>query len=348
MILFVNICGCQKTPAGVRKGMDNYLDNRDKLSADIRYINVCDLKNERISNCKVKNNNLILPKDVYVTNIDDVYLLEGFYNKLQDTGLVMKSLGLADSGKWTKESEGAYDIYVNDSISKIYVAFSSRGELSYIYEPEDDWVDDVSKRDIKIYGNEESSLRDDLLKKTADIYDQVRFTKKFEVIPEKISHSKVKGNQLKEYNYLLEYKGLPLSSFSMDDRKNELFYITNYFKVMYYEDGTVKRIALRNPFEIRKEKKQNKVVSLQSAVDLVSKKLSGFGKVKISEIRLEYAVYKKYGNSTKVKARPVYTFRVRTTEKNEKDAFAYFSIRVDMVTGKITDDLGVNGLKIAK
>lgn len=346
-VVLTLVSGCSKTPAGVLKGMNEYRKNKE-ISADVKFKSIESLKKERIDKCKVNDGNLILPTKVCLDSIQNVYLLEGTYIELDDKELVMKRLGLSNNDKWQEEEEETYKIYINESIPNTYVGFTSRGDLSFAHNTNEDWIDDKKKDDV-LYGKKDISQSNEAMYQDAEkMFESIKFTDSFTLKPERIRYYKAGKKELKQYCWLLDYKGLPLSNYFVTDKKGTNFSLVNSYKALYYQDGSIKLIALVNPFKIEKENQQKKVVSLQSAVNLVSKKLSGFGKVKISEIRPEYAVYKKYGKNTKVKARPVYTFRVRTTEKNEKEEFAYFSIRVDMITGKITDNLGVNGLKIAK
>lgn len=100
----------------------------------------------------------------------------------------------------------------------------------------------------------------------------------------------------------------------------------------------------------------DKVIDFDSALKLAEEKLSGFNRLKVAEVRIEYVLkpiynpdkQSPYGEHITMEARPVYTFYIPCEHEennyeygiNEANGLVY--VNVDMLDGTVTDNFSVN------
>ena len=313
------------------------------------------VKKEETAKIKLKDENIVLPPNTNLNLINNVYTLQGKRTCIKNREKLLEIYNLPKNNKWKEYKESYYSLYEYTGLGREkYFGYTDIGEISYLEDYGKECKDGYET--VSIYpNNKDNNLPVGMsVEEIKDLieskYEKVRLHDYYDVDLETIAIKKIDNRTVLDVDCLMSYKGVPFSSYTyLYNKKNHVCAgELSYYTLRIDENKNVLSQVISDKFEITKSEKQKKVVSLESAANIVSNKLSGFKKVRISEIRAEYVISEIEGLNGVFQARPVYNFRVRSTRKDEKADDAYFNLRVDMVNGKLTDDMGMNGLKIAE
>lgn len=352
-VLMALICltSCEKVPQKVLDNQKNYKQNNQVAKSKVEYCTLDELKKTDIT--RIKYDNLKLPKEVYFDNIQGVYKIEGrvpegFLNKKKQ---ILSDFGLSETLELTKEEQLSVDEGLSYS-KDFYIGFNDAGVLSYMKENDENntfYDDCFSYYYLTQKKNRENKQFKKLIAQAEKDVKKDLWDSRIDFIPEYVSLS----NKDKKATVCgtFGYKGIGLFSlytYRMIKGKTSPSK-WDMVKCLYnMEEG----ISYEGYYQtagcvINKTHKINKVVSLKSAIRIVSDKLSGFSEVRIRDIYPSYLCVKKamskgwpYTSGKEVKFRPVYIFRVKHLEGNRKyDETGDLIFFVDMITGEYSDDL---------
>ena len=282
------LTSCKKAPEQVLDNKKNYNSNKQVSDFKIKYCTLNELKKTDIS--KIKYKNLDLPKEVYLDDIKGIYLFDGRVPKdyLKRKNQILSEFGLNKSVPLKKDIMRAEKALVYDSES--YLCFLESGEMSYLRDGNKELPSfDESNSDYYYLYNKKT--RKD--KKIIEILKQVEKDdkkglrdSKLDYIPKYIALEK-NGDSVYVHG-TFGYKGIGLlDSYTEKIIKKRISpakyeYINHIYEKK--DSFTLNHYYQTPGCEVLKTKKVNRIVSLESAVHIVSNKLSGFHKVGIMEI----------------------------------------------------------------
>ena len=169
------------------------------------------------------------------------------------------------------------------------------------------------------------------------------------------------GNDYVELFYQPMYKGVGLSYIThlMDPNVMGSIVIvamSSGLSVNIETPGTISTCVTQLNPDVVKEEMADKVIDFDSALKLAEEKLSGFNRLKVVEVRIEYVLkpiynpdkQSPYGEHITMEARPVYTFYIPCEHEENNyeygitEANGLVYVNVDMLDGTVTDNFSVN------
>lgn len=171
------------------------------------------------------------------------------------------------------------------------------------------------------------------------------------------------GNDYVGLFYQPMYKGVGLSylTYPMDNNISGggvvIVAMTSGVDLDVEKPDTVSDCVTQLNVDVESEDMADKVIDFNSALKLVEEKMSGFNRLNVVEVRIEYVLRPLYDPEKEsvedegiiMEARPVYSFLI--PNGYQEDDFSYsFSdeenglvyINVDMIDGTVTDDFAAN------
>ena len=372
------LSGCQEAPDQVKKNMNGYGESKQIDLEGVDYCSPQELKNVDIEDITYKPDNLELPSKIDFSDVEDVGVVyfkakEKFTDNRDEfadfigKGDVDWERSETAGGGWNfydKDSEGwiqdngtfgfwlgRYNQYVR---SDNYLKITNR-----VYLGREDCPDlvcnldgtSVSLKDV-IAGtdrwvNEFKYLKGDLTYKAKTVY--VR--------------TDDQGNDYVGLFYQPMYKGVGLSylTYPMDNNISGggvvIVAMTSGVDLDVEKPDTVSDCVTQLNVDVESEDMADKVIDFNSALKLVEEKMSGFNRLNVVEVRIEYVLRPLYDPEKEsvedegiiMEARPVYSFLI--PNGYQEDDFSYsFSdeenglvyINVDMIDGTVTDDFAAN------
>ena len=351
----LSLTSCKKAPMQVLENKNNYNQNKQVSDFEIKY---CDLKSlKRTDISRIRYDNLSLPKEICLDSIKGIYMINGRVPKdcLNNKKKVMDEFSLEESLQMKKEEMAGEKALTHQGES--YLCIMDSGLVSYIRNNNKELPEfDESNADFYYMNNKKdrnvSFVKEIIEQAKKDDKKSLR-PKNLEYIPKYVAVAKKDNQVLVQGTY--GYKGMELlNSYTVRKIKGHISPAKyEYINSIY---STNKEIVLEHYFqtsgcEIRDTKEVRKVVSLDSAIHIVSNKLSGFKKVNIREIVPVYMCLKEdtckefvYSAGKKLKFRPVYLFKIKSVDdKKSFEESTYVNLVVDMVTGEYFDDLAIRG-----
>lgn len=369
MLSTLVLSGCQETPEKVKDNMKEYGENKQLEDSEIIYCDVSELKD--INSYNISGNityegniDFSKIKDVSVLNlaIEEDYLNDKNKDKYTTLFNVDNSIyeemdaGNSDLGKSISyESDNKYlNIMENGGMAHMSRRVYDSADNTVIEKYNID-KDDVTDVTVQIEGGEVNIA--EVCNKVENWLDQ---NMTVEGIDYKISNVNVRelddNNDVKwlamcaEYEYegirLNNYTGLMVTE--NDDYTTDKL-ATNAATLIEYDgiDDVPCYFSRNYHFKLESAEKVDKIVSFESAVQILKEKLSGFGVFHISEIMPLYMLKltdKSEGPGKLIEARPAYTFLVMGESEDSplgiiKTNNCQHYFYVDMITGELTSDL---------
>lgn len=384
------ITGCQKTPDEVKKRMEQYGSHSKVETQDGQYIKPSKVTASQKEALQLKTQNLILPEEIHLGEWDKVYELslhymEDFSEKRKEIAKLFTRQDIA----WEYEANAESpmkddDFYIYDNGEDCVLCTSDNGFVSmncgsvyqYTYHSEEgngeytlfDRNDEKVLEQTLWNGKDASTVQaeaaymEQWMKEYWAGYEQPDFTYK-------VKNGMVYkdgGLELLSMKIQRYYEGVPFTSNGSEvaeDKEGKSYMartdagilvgLTGENKIEYFSN-LAGGLLVKDAVEV------DKVIDLATAIKLVEQELSGFKKLEVLDIVVQYDMFPKYqykapkgekkedcyGKGVKVFARPVYSFvlskDVGNIDKpdytiNESEWYGY--IDVDMQDGTIYCDL---------
>lgn len=380
------ITGCQKTPDEVKKRMEQYGDNSTLKVEDGQYINPSEITVSQEEALQTETQNLILPKEIHLGEVKQIYELsmnykDNFSEKREDIAKLFTRQNIAWEYEANEESlMKDDDFYFYDNGVNRYLAISDNGFASmicdsiyrYIYHSEESKgeymlfdINDEKVLEHKLWeGKDASTVQEEVMymeqwmKDNWTVYEPDFVYKVKDAMVYEDGGLELLSMMIQQY-----YKGVPFTCNGNEvvEDKEGLSYmvrtdagicvgLTEKNKLEYFSNQSGD-LLLKYVVEV------DTVIDLATAIKLVEKKLSGFKKLKVLDIVVQYDLFPEYqykaekgekkeshcGNGVRVHARPVYSFVLSKNVSesdyliNESEWYGY--IDVDMQDGTIYYDL---------
>lgn len=386
LIAMVFLAACQKMPDSVAEQQKHYGENPIIDDVELQYCTPEQLRKTQMSDITYVPDNMILPEQVDFSEIEEVSLLELTFYKdyISKRDEIAEFFGVSNPiwEDFTGVLHGDIaSIYENAQKSE-YLLVGDNGLLSLLKNRlYDDFSGEDSdtvlpKRVIRypdtVIGEDLCNLRQEKVA-VKDIVDWMEgYLEACPVLSHDFTY-RIQTVYIRELSdsadrvfalATLAYKGVKLDYFG-----GGIDFIDNYPKVgrmdAYVElemdsMGQVDEMLNNGQFLITSAESLGELVSLETAIQLVEKKLSGFQEMEIADIKALYALYPEYdykagteyyaapGNV--VRARPVYSFMIAYgqddsgTGVTEGNTFCY--VNVDMVSGEVTTNIEEKGFTL--
>lgn len=372
LVAFFILCllaGCQQTPNEVLDRMKNYGDGKQIEKSEEDYCSIEELKNAKMEDIEHTPDNLELPKQVDFSRIESIsnLTLKRYenYGTYKDDIAVM--LGVRNPSWIMEEGDSEWYEY-EDEERKIYLAVDENGEVIYIsndlYEDSENGENPPTIQRIYLNREEcpattckmkdEEILLPDLINHVDKWIDNnEHFQDEFDY-EAKTVFVKEKEDKTNRVSMVFQkmYKGVGLNYIAFGnggwDMKS-LPYTGAEIDITIDELGTPCFVGDETNLYIEKEEPIDEVLTFNSAVNLVEQKLSGFSKIKVCEIRVEYMIQAKMGENEEnntfmpgavFHTTPVYSFLIEFQEEYDDtlgimECNEYAYVNVDMTDGTI-------------
>lgn len=378
--------GCQKTPDEVKKRMEQYGDNSTVKVENGTYIKPSEITVSQEEALQTETQNLILPKEIHIGEVKQIYELsmnykDDFSEKREDIAKLFTGQNITWEYEANEESlMKDDDFYIYDNGVDCVLAISDNGFASmnrasiyqYTYHSEKSKgkymmfdINDEKVLEHKLWEEKDAStVQEEVMyieqwmKDNWKVYEPDFVYKVKDAMVYKDGGLELLSMMMQQY-----YKGVPLTCNGNDlvEDKEGLSYMART------DAGILVGLARKNTLEyfscltggllLKDAAEVDKVIDLTTAIKLVEQKLSGFKKLTVQDIVVQYDMFPKYqykaaegekkescyGNGVEVQARPVYSFVLSKNVSepdytiNESEWYGY--IDVDMQDGTIYYDL---------
>lgn len=365
-LICISVNSCKKAPEAVKNHIKNYGENSQMKKVENKYVEVEELRNIDLDSYKKRYENLQLPNYIDIAEISSICEMKGIYKDdyIKRRKELWNSFGLENIVK--VEKWDSLNVKGRNWYGNTYISGTNNGFFSYFNDIEKYSSLNADSEKYYLMRDEnvknETVVRDGMEISISDVvsdskkeYRSDLVSREFEFKPLYIEFKD--DNQTLSVEGSFSYKGIPFMSnyISAKMRGRELFKTGMSVDLDYKEGNKLVGYTSESMLTLTNKKHISKVLSLQSALDKVSKKLSGFNMVKIDEIKLVYCIiperneeHMEIEKGDKVTIIPAYNMMVRTNDKDADELNGYFNILVDMQTGEEIDDIGRNGLKPRK
>jgi hypothetical protein len=367
----LSLSGCQEAPQEVKDNMEKYGENNQEKDTDLTYCSIDELRSAKLADVTFDYSNLDIESEVDFSDVESVYIpemkyKEGYCN--EENIQQYTSLFGIDPDKLEAYEDPEYGAgfrYDSAADQKLFYLFDT-GYLQCVSGSEYDnfaadleqcydlTKDDISDVEVPL---EDGTFPLEQLVQTAQSWVE-------ENLPNpdmeyKITAAAIRTcpdeDGLKRVCLCAEYyyKGIPLNNYILqqatEDEEDsfstmlcvlELEYTNSTFPTWFYT--THGMCDLINATEL------DQVVDFESALSIVKKTLSGFGRMPFSDVRLTYMIIRNAEGDfagTSLTVRPVYIFLSPVSYDNDlgltvaKDTWYTYYFAVDMETGEYYTNL---------
>ncbi len=380
LILFIIFCvlflvlpaGCQQVPDEVKNRMENYGQGGQIKKTEVNYCTVEELRNASIEELDHVPGNLKLPKKVDFSGIESIGtpVLKRLEDYDENKDKIAELFGV-ENPEWDFVEGYAGDnptsnwyLYQGEDA---YLAVDENGEISYFDEQVYDEDERLHTVERVHFNREECPDMVCNLKS-----GQIPLSEMLEKIQEWVNGCEILQD---EFDYEIRtvcvkkkpdrthcvalsvqrmYKGVGLNYLAGNEDGGDhtmIPYVGSEVELNFVEPDKPYFLFNYAPVYIVEEEPVDEVIDFQSAVNLVEEKLSGFSKVKVCEIRIEYMIYAEKSENENdnrdregavLHAKPVYSFLIEfgkvddaaeTVGLLECDEYVY--VNVDMTDGTI-------------
>lgn len=341
------LTGCQQAPKEVVDQMEKYRDNPQAEEREITYCAPEELRDASLEDLEIIPENLLLPKAVDFSEIQDIGLLNlrfisGYVEQKEKIAEIFDIE--ASRLERSEENAGATLMY-DDEKEKQYLLVVDNGLFSYLgkscYEVEDLSEEESRKlydamKRLYLGAGDEADIEWTLAGETVSIEQQIEWAENWltdsGILSETFTYP-IRTIYLREFPNgkrrlsmmaQIRYHGVPLAyaggGVVWDGNIPYIGRIDNSITLDMDKPYEIGQCNNNGQFEVANYEKQEAVIDFPSAVQLVADELSGFQAVRIRKIEICYtlspqydytsedAAYGKAGN--KVETRPVYCFMI--------------------------------------
>ncbi len=343
------LAGCQQAPQEVREQMERYQKNEHTVEAELNYCTVKELNQASVDDLPTVPENLILPRTVDFSNIEDIGNLRlAFVEDFQKNKEALAEFFQVHPTEWQEskgELEGDDAVIYDNAEDKEYFWVMDNGTFAWssgeAYEKEamsEAELEELYENTTRLFrgagddmelsfilGDEEVWLKDQIRwaeeqLNQNDIFDDT-FT--YYVGTVYIRHFGENKNRLSLLAQI-QYHGVALDYFGGGIVEKGGIYrvgrMDNFVGMDMNRPNTILCCNNNGQFQVREYEKENKILDFPSAVSLVSKELSGFKAVTVREINVIYTLEPIYDYESgkeyyakagnEVRTRPVYSFMI--------------------------------------
>ncbi len=389
LILFIIFCvlflvlpvGCQQVPDEVKNRMENYGEGGQIKKTEVSYCTVEELRNASIEELDHVPGNLKLPKKVDFSGIESIenLVLKRPEDYDENKDKIAELFGVENpewdfvEGRILDYPSSNWYLYQGEDA---YLSVDENGVISYINEQvydEDEQLDTVER--IHLNREECPDMTYNLSSGQIPLPEMLEKTQEWvdgcEILQDEFDYElrtvcvKKRPDRTHRLALVVQrmYKGVGLNYLAGNgnidgSEYSTISYVNSEVDLNFVEPDKPYFLFNYAPVHIVEEESVNEVIDFQSAVNLVEEKLSGFGKVKVCEIRIEYMIYAEmsenendnkyreiYGEGAVLHTKPVYSFLIEFGEVNEAEetlgvfeSDEYVYVNVDMTDGTIITD----------
>ncbi|MBQ4530948.1 MAG: hypothetical protein IJA36_10130 [Lachnospiraceae bacterium] len=347
----LTLSACQAVPDEVKEAQKGYQDNKQIESAEVAYCNVEELEKSVEEALKLQPDNMILPKTVDFSQIEEVdtLTLEFQGDFLKNKEQVAEAFGCTGSD-WenvTIDTAGYETWSLDHNQEEYFINVGDNGFTAAILPNVYEGFFEEDKTQVKkVYrlGRTADMQEECVLSgETTTIAEQMEFVNNWFQNTWKWKEERLdyqvrtvilredeKNGEMLSMEVGKKYQGILLDNCGgeMDidtiNGETKLLNIGTGFYIAQTEKNTIDYFTSgQGAFDIKEAVKQETFIDLPSAVRLVEKELSGFQKVNISEIQIIYMLQPVYENENEsedysapgkqVKGTPVYRFYIDRT-----------------------------------
>ena len=384
LILFIIFCvlflvlpaGCQQVPDEVKNRMENYGQGGQIKKTEVNYCTVEELRNASIEELDHVPGNLKLPKKVDFSGIESIenLVLKRPEDYDENKDKIAELFGV-ENPEWSyidgvAENGIGSNWYLYQG-EDAYLAVDENGEISYVNEQvydEDERLRTVERIHLNYEACPDMTCNlssgkiplPEMLDKIQEWVDgcellQDEFDYELRTVCVK---KKPDRTDIVALSAQRMYKGVGLNYFALYDKVDDsdtLFYEGSWVDMNYAEIDEPYFLFNQSPVHIVEEEPVDEVIDFQSAVNLVEEELSGFSKIKVCEIRVEYMIIPQKSedndNNTEkegavLHTKPVYSFLIEFGEVDDAnetlgllESAEYVYVNVDMTDGTIITNL---------
>ena len=355
---------CRKAPKCVVNNMKEYGENGLIDEVKLKYVRIKDIKDSKMDNLMCKN--IVLENGLDLSEVNRVYDLKCVYGESKTDYEKIKTECFESPvlNNWKqvnselKGDEGSQLEYENKTLfvdKSGYIDWCSDAKfwsgasgIDAPYEVLDEKNIDLKKAYAMIGGKEElQKINARVIYLDAKLYDD------YDIKPHlyKVHLSRVKNNNVLSLLYELKYNGIPLdiytSKYKVINYTPKTIRTNNYCRAYIWEKGKIGLYSHDERIRIKQKKELKRILSFDSALEVVSRKFSGFSKIKVNEVKLVYLIepqkqrkgdyYAK--NGARVHLRPAYRFLIKKKRELSLEENMYYYINVDVQTGEIESNI---------
>ncbi|SFO30188.1 hypothetical protein SAMN04487831_11757 [Pseudobutyrivibrio sp. UC1225] len=372
MFLFTS---CMPVPEEVSANMDKYGENKYKEQISFEYCSVNDLKCMDIDDVISSDKNITYPDNVDFSKIKSIsegeFQFSQDYQKNDEYYRELFDFTEVSSEDFQGALNGDEALVYDDVIEKRYYSISDSGQLSYVVAP---YYDDTSWiniqngiEEINLFKDEYSDISINFKDESVTLNNELVFIdnylgnilidEDFDITPRKVYIRKdFEGNDLISVNAVFDYDGMILDFFGGGiGVDNNVYYVkemNEYINMDITDAGGISLISIPGILEIKDAEPVDKIIDLQTAVNIFEKEMSTFNELKVEEIIPLYMIEPIYDSSRReyyasagnaVKFTPVYSFIMAYgndySEVGILEGNTLVYVNINMITGKVTSNL---------
>ena len=367
------LCGCQEVPEGVKENMEEYGENQQKKESEITYCSIEELRNAEIPD--IDTGSIRLPESVDFSDVEGAALLHlscyKDFTKESNVEKYAELFGVDEDGfvdepdkgfgkmkSYENEEKGEYvNIDANGGLVHMGGWAYGEGLVPGIYEKGYDLrKDDIT--DVEVELRDGAANLSELCGETEAWLEE---NMPMEGLRQQVANVVVRKPEGKEGTARrvamcveYDYQGIHFNNHTnWRMEKGEGGYeekpVTEWaFTMLDFDTRGIPQFYSRNEgFGVDGAEPLEQVVSFESAVRILSEKISGFGVFHITDVLPLYDLYPDFDAGAagrKIEARPVYAFLVEQRGEDEgfgliKPNWNRYFFFVDMVTGELTTNL---------
>lgn len=367
------LTACQQAPEEVVNRMESYGESIQLKEEEIQYCSIGELREASIEDIEEEPQNLILPDQVDFSDVEAVELVtfQRSENYMEQRDIVAALFGISNPDWEIVEAEGLWSEAVSDE-NHYYLAVDDNGEISYLGGAEYDNLSDdnwpATFRRFYLNRGQAANMECVLQGETVSLQEQLSWAQSWidncGILNDEFDYKlrtvyvkeNTEGNQRIALLFQKMYKGIGLDY--LEERSETVDGTVVMTQASAEVSMEIDRAGEPSCFynkvsaQVQSSESVDEVIDFASAVKLAEKKLAGFSKLKVEEIRLQYTLHPEYdyenGESydtqgVLLRTRPVYSFWINredeevegtdigTTEVNE-----LVFVNVDMLDGTVT------------
>lgn len=343
------LSGCQQAPQEVVDQMEKYRDNPQAEETIISYCSPEQLRKASIDDLEVVPENLILPKAVDFSGIQDIGLLKlNFtkdYTKQKEKIAGVFDIEVSELERMEEELENYERLMCDDENEEKYLLVSDNGLFSYLgkscYAEEDlseeeSWKLYETTKRLYLGAGDDADIEWTLSDQTVSVVQQVKWAENWlsdiGILSEDFTYP-IRTIYLREFPdgkrrlsmmAQIRYHGVPLAyvggGIGWDGNIPYVGQMDDCITLDMDSPYEIVQCNNNGQFEVTGYQKQEKVIDFPSAVQIAADELSGFQAVDIRKIEVLYTLSPQYNYKeenasynkpgNKVATRPVYCFMI--------------------------------------
>lgn len=373
------LTGCQQAPEEVLERMDSHGKNNQVAKVQYELCSIAELRQASMEDIKEMPQNLLLPEQVDFSDVESVELVTFQRNEdcMKNRERIAGMFQIQNPEWEIVEGEGKWSESSSDA-GRYYLAVDENGSVSYIGgEEHDDLVSDIwpdTVKQIHLNRGESTDMECVLQGKKVSLQEQLGWVQSWvdncEILGDEFDYKiqrvyikeKADGDNRIAVLFQEMYKGVGLDYLALElgdaDGKTIVTQMGAEVGIEIDQEKQLSYFLNETSVHVKESKPVEQVVDFPSAVKLAEQHLSGFSKLRVEEIRLEYMLYPVYDYENEnyetagilIETRPVYSFWIKSGEVHNQEIGIvetndFVRVNVDLVDGTVDTDFEDKGFK---